>query len=41
MHRELLGDDWPASLAHHHIAYRAQVRAKVACIRAAQGVDHR
>ena len=37
-HRELLGDDWPVSLAHHHIAYRAQVRAKVACIRAAQGV---
>ena len=37
MHRELLGDDWPASLAHHHIAYRAEVRAEVSCIRAAQG----
>lgn len=36
-HRDLLGDDWPASLAHHHVAYRAQVRAKVAAIRAAQG----
>ena len=38
-HRELLDDDWPTSLAHHHIAYRAQVRAKVASIRAAQGAD--
>ncbi len=37
LHRELLDDDWPRSLAHHHIAYRAQVRAKVAGIRAAQG----
>lgn len=36
-HRDLLGDDWPPSLAHHHIAYRAQVRAKVSAIRAAQG----
>jgi uncharacterized protein len=33
------GDDWPASLAHHHIAYRAQVRAKVSAIRADQGVS--
>ncbi|MGE0000126.1 MAG: AAA family ATPase [Acidimicrobiia bacterium] len=32
------GDDWPASLAHHHIAYRAQVRAKVSALRAEQGV---
>lgn len=31
-------DVWPASLAHHHIAYRAQVRAKVSAIRVAQGV---
>ena len=29
-------DVWPASLASHHIAYRAQVRAKVAAIRANQ-----
>jgi aminoglycoside phosphotransferase family enzyme/predicted kinase len=32
------GDAWPPSLAHHHIAYRAQVRAKVSAIRADQGV---
>lgn len=31
------GDAWPASLAHHQIAYRAQVRAKVTAIRARQG----
>ncbi|MDZ7679443.1 MAG: AAA family ATPase [Acidimicrobiales bacterium] len=37
-YREHSGDSWPASLAHHHIAYRAQVRAKVAAIRADQGV---
>jgi hypothetical protein len=36
-YREHRGDAWPASLAHHHIAYRAQVRAKVAAIRARQG----
>jgi predicted kinase len=29
-------DSWPRSLARHHIAYRAQVRAKVAAIRAEQ-----
>src|SRR5690606_37169291 len=32
------GDAWPATLAHHHVAYRAQVRAKVSAIRADQGV---
>jgi aminoglycoside phosphotransferase family enzyme/predicted kinase len=37
-YRTASGDEWPASLAHHHIAYRAQVRAKVAAIRADQGV---
>lgn len=31
------GDSWPSSLAHHYVAYRAQVRAKVACLRSAQG----
>jgi hypothetical protein len=36
-YREHTGDTWPASLAHHHVAYRAQVRAKVAAIRADQG----
>lgn len=35
-YRRETGDSWPESLAHHHIAYRAQVRAKVAAIRAAQ-----
>ena len=37
-YREHAGDAWPASLAHHHVAYRAQVRAKVTAIRADQGV---
>jgi len=37
-YREHAGDSWPPSLAHHHIAYRAQVRAKVSAIRAEQGV---
>jgi predicted kinase len=36
-YREHTDDNWPTSLAHHHIAYRAHVRAKVAVIRAAQG----
>jgi aminoglycoside phosphotransferase family enzyme/predicted kinase len=36
-YRELSADSWPTSLAHLHIAYRAHVRAKVACIRAGQG----
>jgi uncharacterized protein len=31
------GDAWPASLAHFYIAYRAMVRAKVACLRAGTG----
>lgn len=33
-------DSWPSSLAHHYIAYRAQVRAKVASISALQGDHH-
>jgi aminoglycoside phosphotransferase family enzyme/predicted kinase len=36
-YREHADDGWPASLEHHHVAYRAQVRAKVAAIRAGQG----
>lgn len=36
-YRQAAGDEWPESLAHHHIAYRAQVRAKVSAIRAGQG----
>lgn len=31
-HRSLTDDDWPESLAHLWIAYRAHVRAKVTCI---------
>lgn len=38
-YREHADDTWPASLAHHHVAYRAHVRAKVAAIRAGQGDD--
>lgn len=34
---EASGDGWPSSLADHYVAYRAQVRAKVACLRWAQG----
>ncbi len=33
-YRRLSEDEWPASLAHFYMAYRAAVRAKVACIRA-------
>jgi uncharacterized protein len=36
-YQELSADSWPASLAHHYIAYRASVRAKVAAIRRQQG----
>jgi uncharacterized protein len=38
-YRQHADDAWPASLEHHHIAYRAQVRAKVTAIRARQGDD--
>ena len=33
-YREASVDAWPDSLAHFYIAYRATIRAKVACIRA-------
>ena len=36
-YREFSADTFPDSLAHHYIAYRAQVRAKVSALRAAQG----
>jgi hypothetical protein len=36
-YREFAGEQYPASLAHHYVAYRAHVRAKVACLRHAQG----
>jgi uncharacterized protein len=39
-YRDATGDDWPRSLAHHYVAYRAQVRALVAGLRFAQG-EHR
>jgi predicted kinase len=38
-YREHSGDSWPASLLAHYVAYRAQVRAKVAGLRAQQGVQ--
>jgi hypothetical protein len=36
-YREFAGENHPASLAHFYVAYRANVRTKVACLRAAQG----
>lgn len=38
-YRDDSGDAWPPSLAHHYVAYRAQVRARVAAVRAEQGDD--
>jgi predicted kinase len=37
LYRELSGETYPPSLVHHYIAYRAHVRAKVACLRHEQG----
>lgn len=36
-YHEFSNEQHPASLAHHYVAYRASVRAKVACLRYAQG----
>jgi aminoglycoside phosphotransferase family enzyme/predicted kinase len=36
-YRAAAADCWPDALAHHYIAYRAQVRAKVAALRWSQG----
>jgi uncharacterized protein len=36
-YREFAGETYPETLAHHYIAYRAHVRAKVACLRVGQG----
>lgn len=36
-YREYAGETYPDTLAHHYIGYRAHVRAKVACLRNAQG----
>ena len=38
-YREQSNEDWPASLAHFYVAYRAHVRAKVACLRHSQSAD--
>lgn len=39
-YRERSADTAPASLVHHFVAYRAHVRAKVACLRSGQGDEH-
>ncbi|HUW02319.1 MAG TPA: AAA family ATPase [Acidimicrobiales bacterium] len=36
-YQEFSGEHHPASLSHHYVAYRAHVRAKVACLRWQQG----
>lgn len=36
LYREMAGASWPPSLADHHVAYRAHVRAKVGAIRQVQ-----
>ncbi len=36
-YREFSNEHHPPSLAHHYVAYRAHVRAKVACLRYQQG----
>ena len=36
-YREFAAETYPESLAQHYVAYRAHVRAKVACLRASQG----
>jgi aminoglycoside phosphotransferase family enzyme/predicted kinase len=36
-YREFTAETYPMTLAHHYLAYRAHVRAKVACFRVAQG----
>jgi len=36
-YRQLTGGRWPDSLARHYMAYRAHVRAKVACLRSERG----
>jgi aminoglycoside phosphotransferase family enzyme/predicted kinase len=36
-YRELAAETYPGTLAHHYIAFRAHIRAMVACLRGAQG----
>ncbi len=38
LYGQVSGATWPPSLAHHHIAQRAHVRAKVAALRGAQAL---
>jgi uncharacterized protein len=38
-YRELSAESYPSTLAEHYIAFRAHIRAMVACLRAAQGDD--
>jgi uncharacterized protein len=38
-YRELSAETYPFTLAHHYVAFRAHIRAMVACLRAAQGGD--
>lgn len=38
-YQEFSNEHHPASLAHHYVAYRAHVRAKIACVRIGQGDD--
>jgi predicted kinase len=38
-YREQSNEDWPVSLAHFYVAYRAHIRAKVACLRHSQSGD--
>lgn len=38
-YREFSASTWPDSLAHHYMAYRAHIRAKVTCLRHRQNAD--
>jgi aminoglycoside phosphotransferase family enzyme len=38
-YRELSAETYPFTLAHHYVAFRAHIRAMVACLRATQGDD--
>jgi aminoglycoside phosphotransferase family enzyme/cytidylate kinase len=38
-YRELSAETYPFTLAHHYVAFRAHIRAMVACLRAVQGDD--
>jgi uncharacterized protein len=38
-YEEFSGTHAPSSLAHHYVAYRSHIRAKVACLRRVQGGD--